>query len=483
MNLWFETDLRGSLPPTSAVPLKGTPRRDSRTTTSSTSPLNDAPLQASSRRDSTLRTPLLRLHLPAQMATAGSSRDLEQLPLLPYLSASPSPTVLFPAAPLLEALAARTFAFAPHRSPTNSSQAEVLAMPGVGSWSSRGKEASGGSWRAQREEERQSALVVGSLLAALQPEWTNDAWRELQRGWRKESVQGKGKGSAREGMEGADTEMRDASAGGSGVDSRAQLAFLSREKQGILLSLLLDTLQAAEKASTAHQPPSWPPPVQLNRLSLSATLLPSHLVLVGTAIPQQPSSTSIYPIRYTPPPLVLTKQPFFASTTSRAANLSLLPLPPLPSPTLDPYLEFLGTTNMGRMIRKYPWHTSSSRPLAAPYLEELTPFSRFYRSYRAVGPRTQDDGLLYARQSVPRSDSVWRRPRNHLVEPAFAPLLSRFAADAWASNDPYIGAAGQKHPDLLGKPMREGWGDLWEELGPVAESVMQGERFASFRRR
>lgn len=26
--------------------------------------------------------------------------------------------------------------------------------------------------------------------------------------------------------------------------------------------------------------------------------------------------------------------------------------------------------------------------------------------------------------------------------------------------------------------MREGWGNLWEELGPVAESVMRGEALA-----
>ena len=293
------------------------------------------------------------------MATAGPSSDLEQLSLLPYLSASPFPTVVFPAAPLLEALAARTFAFAPSRSSADSGT-EVLAMPGAGRWNAGHAETAGGSWGIQKEEERQAAVVIGSLLPALQPAWTNDAWKGLEQGWRKVPVQGKGKGRARDEVEGAEAEMADGRAGGSGTEYRGQLAFLSREERGKVLSLLLDTLEAAERPSRSRQPSSRPPPVQVNSISLSASFLPSHVVLVGVTVACTASSTSpfVYPIRQAPPPLVLSKQPSFAPTSR--AQLNPASFPPLPSPTFDLYLEFLGTTHMGCMIRNFPWHTSSS---------------------------------------------------------------------------------------------------------------------------
>ncbi|KZZ96486.1 ATPase-like, ATP-binding domain protein [Moelleriella libera RCEF 2490] len=34
-------------------------------------------------------------------------------------------------------------------------------------------------------------------------------------------------------------------------------------------------------------------------------------------------------------------------------------------------------------------------------------------------------------------------------------------------NAPYVEIAGQKHPDLMGKPYAEGWSEIWEEIKPV----------------
>jgi PAS domain S-box-containing protein len=41
-------------------------------------------------------------------------------------------------------------------------------------------------------------------------------------------------------------------------------------------------------------------------------------------------------------------------------------------------------------------------------------------------------------------------------------------------NDSYIDVAGEKHPTLLGKSGKEGWAEIWDELGPLVETVFQG---------
>ncbi|HEY1114762.1 MAG TPA: ATP-binding protein [Chitinophagaceae bacterium] len=42
-------------------------------------------------------------------------------------------------------------------------------------------------------------------------------------------------------------------------------------------------------------------------------------------------------------------------------------------------------------------------------------------------------------------------------------------------NDAYIPVAGEKHPDLLGQPGKEAWSEIWEDLGPLVESVFAGQ--------
>ncbi len=42
-------------------------------------------------------------------------------------------------------------------------------------------------------------------------------------------------------------------------------------------------------------------------------------------------------------------------------------------------------------------------------------------------------------------------------------------------NDGYIGILGDKHPDALGRPMAEVWGEIWDALRPLNEAVLRGE--------
>lgn len=41
-------------------------------------------------------------------------------------------------------------------------------------------------------------------------------------------------------------------------------------------------------------------------------------------------------------------------------------------------------------------------------------------------------------------------------------------------NDAYCPIAGEKHPSLLGKSGKEGWIEIWQDLGPLVESVFSG---------
>jgi PAS domain S-box-containing protein len=41
-------------------------------------------------------------------------------------------------------------------------------------------------------------------------------------------------------------------------------------------------------------------------------------------------------------------------------------------------------------------------------------------------------------------------------------------------NDAYAPTIGDKHPRVIGRPAREGWAELWDDLGPLLQSVMNG---------
>src|SRR5687768_13154484 len=39
-------------------------------------------------------------------------------------------------------------------------------------------------------------------------------------------------------------------------------------------------------------------------------------------------------------------------------------------------------------------------------------------------------------------------------------------------NDAYIPVLGRKHPDVLGRPAREVWSEIWDVLGPLLAGVV-----------
>ena len=42
-------------------------------------------------------------------------------------------------------------------------------------------------------------------------------------------------------------------------------------------------------------------------------------------------------------------------------------------------------------------------------------------------------------------------------------------------NDPYKAIIGGKHPDALGKPVREVWGEIWDTIAPMLSTAMYGD--------
>ena len=47
-------------------------------------------------------------------------------------------------------------------------------------------------------------------------------------------------------------------------------------------------------------------------------------------------------------------------------------------------------------------------------------------------------------------------------------------------NDAYAEILGDKHPAALGRPLAEVWSEIYEELGPLNESILHGERASYF---
>jgi PAS domain S-box-containing protein len=47
-------------------------------------------------------------------------------------------------------------------------------------------------------------------------------------------------------------------------------------------------------------------------------------------------------------------------------------------------------------------------------------------------------------------------------------------------NDAYAPLLGAKHPHAFGRPLRDVWPEIWDELGPLSESILRGERGSFF---
>ncbi|HEX3536370.1 MAG TPA: ATP-binding protein [Stellaceae bacterium] len=61
------------------------------------------------------------------------------------------------------------------------------------------------------------------------------------------------------------------------------------------------------------------------------------------------------------------------------------------------------------------------------------------------------------------------------------PMAVRWGPDLVSIyNDAYCAILADKHPDALGRPLREVWAEIYDELGPLNQAIMRGERPAYF---
>src|SRR5262249_33958426 len=61
------------------------------------------------------------------------------------------------------------------------------------------------------------------------------------------------------------------------------------------------------------------------------------------------------------------------------------------------------------------------------------------------------------------------------------PMSVRWGADLiMIYNDAYAALLGNKHPDALGKPLREVWPEIFKELVPLNEAILHGARDSFF---
>jgi hypothetical protein len=78
------------------------------------------------------------------------------------------------------------------------------------------------------------------------------------------------------------------------------------------------------------------------------------------------------------------------------------------------------------------------------------------------------------------SSNDWSPPLKWGVELVLAsgfPMSIRWRPDlTMVYNDAYAGLLGDRHPDALGKPLREIWPEIYAELGPPNHAIMRGER-------
>jgi PAS domain S-box-containing protein len=74
----------------------------------------------------------------------------------------------------------------------------------------------------------------------------------------------------------------------------------------------------------------------------------------------------------------------------------------------------------------------------------------------------------------------WSRPLHQIVDVILAsgfPMAVRWGPElVGIYNDAYAPILGDKHPTVLGRPAREVWSEIYDELGPLYESILKGER-------
>lgn len=315
--------------------------------------------------------------------------NLSQLSLLPFLSASLTPTLILPTQPIFEAITTKNSILYPSpHSPVSPfislhNAETILQMPGVGT---------------RRKESEELGIILNNLLNSLQPEWTNESWVEMYKGSVEEvekKRKGKGKGRIDGDIVMNETEFGNSAIGGSSssgsssssIGSEGRLKFLDRWDQRKLLSGLIDLLEAPHDQPRYAPGQNIPSPpsnlIQLSAINISATLLPlkSHFILTATAhtlvLPLATSTTthSTRSSRSSSPfvqPLQSngTKSPTRPTLALSTPHSSLYttPLLEVTEPFTDPYTDSLPDTELGNLIKQYPWHQSKHEFPVAPLL-------------------------------------------------------------------------------------------------------------------
>ncbi|KAM0747651.1 hypothetical protein T439DRAFT_93583 [Meredithblackwellia eburnea MCA 4105] len=379
---------------------------------------------------------------------------MDTLNLLPFLNTSSTPFALIPIEQLHSALSLRR-------------ESTPLASNTGGKRQKRGLDL--GSSKLDEENAEQLALREG--LKALKPEWVNEGWWGLRKevlsggseGFRSpaELMLGKGKGRA---MLSSDRRTPGGSAIGMAVDIQHEDAFshFSQQDQQTLLTRLLDILSDSSSTTDQQQgsyfsTPRTPLLLNSNSISLTPTLLPTNgagggyfVLMASPASLPSPGSAPTTPsggqLLYTNP--LPHQSPKSELPPGRTVFTPKLPMrlgrkwlgaTTVADPELTSYLNSIaGCGELGRLICDYDWGSTPLGPIAS-WSSEL----KSLVSYMLSSPFRQC--IIYGESQT---------------------LLY---------NDQYIGAAGDKHPELLGKTGKEGWKEIWDELDPVVQRVMDGD--------
>lgn len=110
----------------------------------------------------------------------------------------------------------------------------------------------------------------------------------------------------------------------------------------------------------------------------------------------------------------------------------------------DPLLRVLSQSATGRLTLEHPWHTTS--------LGAIDTWSPELRS------------LISLAMQSPFRCALWIGEDLTMIY-----------------NDSYIGALGKKHPDgTFGKAGSVAWGEIWDQLGPIALTLFEGKTSYAF---
>lgn len=96
---------------------------------------------------------------------------------------------------------------------------------------------------------------------------------------------------------------------------------------------------------------------------------------------------------------------------------------------------------------------------------------------RLIGSGNLDDSIL----GPPSTWPLCLRSAVEIMLPAMAQIVIFWGPDLIALyNEPYAPTIGQRHPKAFGRPARQNWAELWDDLEPLLRRVMDtGETVAA----